>query len=72
MYTVNFSVRMPSRGGKNNWEGVEREGPDIKEVGDTLPCAGWRLSCSSRSPGSSTGPRSLQRNVGKTGLFKEA
>ena len=52
--------------------GVEREGPDTTEVGDAMPCVGWRLACSSRFPGSSTGPRSLQRNIGKTGPYQGA
>ena len=52
--------------------GFEREGPDTREVGNTLPCAGWRLSWSSRSPGSSTGLRSKQRNIGKARPYQRA
>ena len=38
--------------------GGEEEDPDTMEVSDTLPGAVWSLSCSSYSPGKSTGLRS--------------
>ena len=70
-------MRAPSKGGEKNWEGsmkaceVEREGPGpTREVRDTLPGAGQSLSCSSRSHGRSTGPRSKHKIKGKLGLIK--
>ena len=41
---------------KHEGLGDEGEGFDTMEVGDILLDAVWSLSCSSRSPGSSTGP----------------
>ena len=55
---------MPIWPGENDWEESIQAGeggnggPDTREVRDILPGAGQSLSCSSKSPGSSTGPRS--------------
>ena len=43
--------------------GVEREGPDTREVSDTLPGAVSRLSYHSSSSARTTGPMRIQRNV---------
>ena len=50
--------------------GGKGEVPDTGEDSDTLPGAVWSLSCSSRSPGSSTGPGSFKKLQRKVGVIK--
>ena len=57
-------MRLPSQPGENNWAGSikagggTKEGPDTREVRDTLAGTGLSLSICFRSPGSSPSLRS--------------
>ena len=66
-------MRVPRWPGETDWMGIRKAGlggsagSNTREVRDTLADTGWSLSCSFMLSGSSTGSRSLQRNVMKAG-----